>query len=189
MQFLGLSLFLFFILDVVTIIATGMYIGALNAITLVFISIVIGIVLFKISLAKTKKDKLMQSLNKGTFVDDSGFHYLISAVLFIMPGFISDILAILLLIKPIQIYFFIALLKIITFFYKKFLKKNYGYFQQNLNSEFGFAEDLFKNDQDTKPNGKVYDAKFDVEVDDFTDSKDMIEKKSDRKENKRDNKK
>lgn len=181
MQYIGFSLFIFFILDITSIIATGMAIGGLNAITLVFISIIIGIVLFKFSFAKFNQSNSIQIfMTKGQGSTQS-LALLLSALLFIMPGFISDFVALIILIKPVQKLFIMIFTPIIMLLLKKKFKDNFAFFEQSINSEFGFSKDMFENggfsNENTsraKPDGNVYDATFHVEDDENTDDLNKI---------------
>ena len=96
MQKIFLSLILFFVLELVVIIEVGSSIGALNTIFVMFLMMILGVVLIKMRFRQA-----LEGLKNGT-VDTSVFFLPLAGFLFLFPGFISDIIGLLLLIPRIQ---------------------------------------------------------------------------------------
>lgn len=88
---------LFFVVELVVLIQIGSAIGALQCISLMFAAMVLGAVLVKLR-AKALMTQMQESRNvniKLLWLPLAGF-------LFIFPGFISDILAVLVLLPPVE---------------------------------------------------------------------------------------
>ena len=105
--FLGLP-----IIEVFLIIKIGGKIGALNTISLIFLTAFVGIYFAKIEGVKTMKSGLVNFYrNKAPIYEIiSGASIAIAALLLIVPGFISDTIGFLLLIpftRKILIYLFV----------------------------------------------------------------------------------
>lgn len=96
MQKIFLSLILFFVLELIVIIELGSSIGALNTIFVMFLMMILGVVLIKMRFRQA-----IEGLKNGT-VDTSVFFLPLAGFLFLFPGFISDIIGLLLLIPRIQ---------------------------------------------------------------------------------------
>lgn len=96
MQKIFLFLILFFILELVVIIQVGSSIGALNTIAVMFLIMLLGVVLIKMRFRQA-----LEGLKNGN-VDTSVFFFPLAGFLFLFPGFISDILGLLLLIPRVQ---------------------------------------------------------------------------------------
>lgn len=96
MQKIFLSLILFFVLELIVIIEVGSSIGALNTIFVMFLMMILGVVLIKMRFRQA-----LEGLKNGT-VDTSVFFLPLAGFLFLFPGFISDIIGLLLLIPRIQ---------------------------------------------------------------------------------------
>ena len=96
MQKIFLSLILFFVLELIVIIEVGSSIGALNTIFVMFLMMILGVVLIKMRFRQA-----IEGLKNGT-VDTSVFFLPLAGFLFLFPGFISDIIGLLLLIPRIQ---------------------------------------------------------------------------------------
>jgi UPF0716 protein FxsA len=110
--FLGLP-----IIEVFLIIKIGGKIGALNTISLIFLTAFVGIYFAKIEGVKTMKSGLVNFYrNKAPIYEIiSGASIAIAALLLIIPGFISDTIGFLLLIpftRKILIYLFVKKNKI-----------------------------------------------------------------------------
>ena len=110
--FLGLP-----IIEVFLIIKIGGKIGALNTISLIFLTAFVGIYFAKIEGVKTMKSGLVNFYrNKAPIYEIiSGASIAIAALLLIVPGFISDTIGFLLLIpftRKILIYLFVKKNKI-----------------------------------------------------------------------------
>ena len=172
-RFIGLLFFSFFVLDIASIIVLGMSIGAFNAIGCVFASIIIGILLLKFAFARfNRTDKI----NGVMMQNVAPYHMvlLLCGFLFIMPGFVSDILALILTLKPLHKALGFIIKPLMVVLLKKQLKDNYAFFAQNVKSEFGQGtsfsngSDPFGFDADAfakKDSGNVYEANFSVEKD------------------------
>lgn len=96
MQKILLSLVVFFVLELAVIIEVGSSIGAVNTILVMFLMMVLGVFLIKLRFRQA-----MDGLRNGT-VDTSVFFLPLAGFLFLFPGFISDLLGLLLLIPQIQ---------------------------------------------------------------------------------------
>ena len=96
MQKILLSLVVFFVLELAVIIEVGSSIGAVNTILVMFLMMVLGVFLIKLRVRQA-----MDGLRNGT-VDTSVFSLPLAGFLFLFPGFISDLLGLLLLIPQIQ---------------------------------------------------------------------------------------
>ena len=110
--FLGLP-----IIEVFLIIKIGGKIGALNTVSLIFLTAFVGIYFAKIEGVKTMKSGLVNFYrNKAPIYEIiSGASIAIAALLLIIPGFISDTIGFLLLIpftRKILIYLFVKKNKI-----------------------------------------------------------------------------
>tara|TARA_B110001452_G_scaffold185220_1_gene155782 strand:+ start:224 stop:643 length:420 start_codon:yes stop_codon:yes gene_type:complete len=110
--FLGLP-----IIEVFLMIKIGGKIGALNTVSLIFLTAFVGIYFAKIESVKTMKSGLVNFYKNKTPIYEiiSGASIAIAALLLIVPGFISDTIGFLLLIpftRKILIYLFVKKNKI-----------------------------------------------------------------------------
>ena len=110
--FLGLP-----IIEVFLMIKIGGKIGALNTVSLIFLTAFVGIYFAKIESVKTMKSGLVNFYKNKTPIYEiiSGASIAIAALLLIVPGFISDTIGLLLLIpytRKILIYLFVKRNKI-----------------------------------------------------------------------------
>ncbi|WP_295353791.1 FxsA family protein [Succinivibrio sp.] len=96
MQKIFLSLVILFVLEILLLIQIGGYIGGLNVIFLMFAMMVIGAVIIKRCFKR-----VMEQLQQGV-VDIKIIFLPLSGFLFLFPGFISDVLALLLLLPFVQ---------------------------------------------------------------------------------------
>ena len=96
MQKIFLSLVILFVLEILLLIQIGGYIGGLNVIFLLFVMMVIGAVIIKRCFKR-----VMEQLQQGV-VDIKIIFLPLSGFLFLFPGFISDVLALLLLLPFVQ---------------------------------------------------------------------------------------
>ncbi|SFJ76021.1 FxsA family protein [Succinivibrio dextrinosolvens] len=96
MQKLFLTLVILFVLEILLLIQIGGYIGGLNVIFIMFAMMVIGAVIIKRCFKR-----VMEQLQHGV-VDIKIIFLPLSGFLFLFPGFISDILALLLLLPFVQ---------------------------------------------------------------------------------------
>lgn len=130
MQKVILSIFLLFALELVTIIEVGSYIGAINTLLMLFAAFAIGC-----SLIKNRFSKVMRGDLSG-----SGIIVPVAGLLFIFPGFISDLIALVLLFPPVQ-------------------KKFHEHYKAKFGGGFGFS---FRNNVDNPQRnfkkGRVIDA-------------------------------
>lgn len=97
MKKIFISLFVLFILELLVLIQVGSAIGAFETITFMFISMVIGFVLVKLRFKQVILQ--MQQMQR---IDLSIIWIPLAGFLFIFPGFISDVLALLLLVPPVH---------------------------------------------------------------------------------------
>lgn len=100
-------LFLFFVAEVLVIIQVGRATSAFTCISLLFASMVIGFLLIKFSLSRSTT----RSANGLFMMLSSQLNYsLFAGILFIIPGFITDVLGIILLIPWVRgIVFFLVM--------------------------------------------------------------------------------
>ncbi len=127
MKILFLLLILFPILEITIFIISLNFIGLLYSITEILVTFIIGCYLFsknrKILFSYEDNKFNLFKLNNIIFKNKRfSFFSLIGCVLLILPGYISDIVGILLMLKPIQ--FFIIKL-IVTVFKDPFEKNNF----------------------------------------------------------------
>lgn len=88
---------LLFILELLVLIEVGSAIGGFNTLMALFVSTFVGV-----SLIKSRFKALVAQLQSGVF-DVQMLFLPLSGFLFLFPGFISDIIALLLLIPSVQI--------------------------------------------------------------------------------------
>ncbi|MGN1281555.1 MAG: FxsA family protein [Succinivibrio sp.] len=93
MQKFVFSVFLFFVLELATIIQVGTVIGALNTILLLLVFFAIGCSLLR---------RRFSMILRGELPGDGLLFVPVAGILFIFPGFISDVMALLLLLPPVQ---------------------------------------------------------------------------------------
>ena len=127
MKILFLLLILFPILEITIFIISLNFIGLLYSITEILVTFIIGCYLFsknrKILFSYEDNKFNLFKLNNIIFKNKRfSFFSLIGCVLLILPGYISDIVGILLMLKPIQ--FFIIKL-VVTVFKDPFEKNNF----------------------------------------------------------------
>ena len=142
MQKIFLSLILFFVLELIVIIEVGSSIGALNTIFVMFLMMILGVVLIKMRFRQA-----LEGLKNGT-VDTSVFFLPLAGFLFLFPGFISDIIGLLLLIPRIQT-------RCVRFYNDKrddsefftFAKKESDAFFHKGNTIYGTAEHVDNDDE------------------------------------------
>ena len=110
------AFFLLFIgvpaLEVFLMIKIGGKIGALNTVSLIFLTAIIGLYFAKLEGMKTMKSGVMNLYQNKILIDEmiSGASIAIAALLLIIPGFLTDTMGFLLLIpftRKILISFFI----------------------------------------------------------------------------------
>ena len=110
------SFFLLFIgvpaLEVFLMIKIGGKIGALNTVSLIFLTAIIGLYFAKLEGIKTMRSGVMNLYQNKILIDEmiSGASIAIAALLLIIPGFLTDTMGFLLLIpftRKILISFFI----------------------------------------------------------------------------------
>lgn len=103
-RFLPWLILLFPALELWVLIRVGGQIGAFNTVALLFLSIVIGIVILRlrgIHIARTMQAELAAGrLPSGQIADT--FCLMVAGWLFVFPGFISDILGLLLIIPGVR---------------------------------------------------------------------------------------
>ena len=110
LRFLPLLLLLFPALELWVMIRVGTRIGALNTVILVFLSIVIGLALLRlrgVQVAKNMRAELSEGRIPSNPLVDT-FCIMVAGCLFIFPGFISDVIALLLIIPGVR-YLLLAL--------------------------------------------------------------------------------
>ena len=91
------ALLILFILELVVLIQVGSAIGALTTISLMFVAMVIGAFLVKLRFAQIAKQ-----IREEQRFDPSLIWIPLAGFLFIFPGFISDIIALILLLPPVH---------------------------------------------------------------------------------------
>ncbi len=97
MKNIFLSLLALFVLELIVLIQVGSALGALTTISLMFVSMVIGACLVKMRFAQVVKQ-----IREEQRFDPSLIWIPLAGFLFIFPGFISDIIALLLLIPSVR---------------------------------------------------------------------------------------
>ncbi len=99
-RYLLLFLAILPILEIYTLLKVGPYLGAFKTLVLLVTSGVVGATLARIQ-GLLVAQKMQESLNRGLMPAQElvdGFLLLVAGILFIIPGFLSDIVAIFLLI-------------------------------------------------------------------------------------------
>ncbi|KEC58600.1 FxsA family protein [Bartonella quintana] len=92
------------LVEIAGFIFVGKKIGILATLSLVIITTIAGSILLRIqgiSLLKNIQRELIQGRTLKNYLINDGF-IILGAILLILPGFVSDILGILLLIKPVR---------------------------------------------------------------------------------------
>ncbi|WP_273759743.1 FxsA family protein [Bartonella sp. ML70XJBT.G] len=92
------------LIEIAGFIFVGKEIGILATLSLVVLTTIVGAVLLRIqgiSLLKNIQHELIQGRRLENNITDDAF-IIVGAILLILPGFVSDIFGILLLIKPIR---------------------------------------------------------------------------------------
>lgn len=131
-----LFVFALFVVEIVVLIKVGSYLGALTTVSLMFAMMVLGIFLIKV-----RFKILMDALHHEPKVSTSLIWLPLAGVMFIFPGFVSDVLGLLLLIPAVQ-----------HFLSKKFFVKSAVF------GNFTFYEN-FKHDN-SADRGQVIDGEF-----------------------------
>lgn len=94
----------FLLIEIAGFIFVGQEIGILATLSLVILTTIVGVVLLRIqgvSILKNIQSELIQErILEKNIINDTCI--MLSAILLILPGFVSDLLGILLLIKPIR---------------------------------------------------------------------------------------
>lgn len=103
------------LIEIAGFIFVGQEIGILATLSLVILTTIVGVVLLRIqgiSLLKNIQSELIQGRTLENNIIHDAF-IMLSAILLILPGFVSDLLGILLLIKPIRsvVWHFLSSLK------------------------------------------------------------------------------
>ena len=132
-----LSIILVPIIEIYLFIKIGGQIGAFNTISLILITAVVGIIYARYEGLNTLKSGFIQ-LRKNeapTFEMLSGAAIAFSAILLIIPGFVTDIFGFLLIFPPSRKFIFSSLFK------KNFIKKS-----ENNDFIEGDFEDIEDND-------------------------------------------
>ena len=103
------SFFLIFIgipvLEILLMIKIGERIGALNTISLIFLTAIIGIYFAKIQGIKTMQSGLINLYKNEIPINEilAGASIAIAALFLIIPGFFTDFIALLLLFRPTRV--------------------------------------------------------------------------------------
>lgn len=138
---------LFLVAELAVIIKVGSSIGAFNTITLLFCSIVLGVILIKL-----KFKQAMYELHQNLFPRLDLLLWLLAGILFIVPGFISDVVALLLLLTPLR--------RLVA----SFIKKRSG--NSNFMSSFVTSKMSKHDSNSTQQNGpRTIDASYTKVVD------------------------
>ena len=101
-------LFIGFILDLVSIIWMGRVAGVSGTLLLLLMGVVVGLIVFRaagISVAAALRAP-MQDLSSTRGLAGSTLFRVAAAILFMVPGFVSDLIAVAILIPPIQKWIF-----------------------------------------------------------------------------------
>jgi UPF0716 protein FxsA len=92
------------ILEIATFISVGQRIGVWNTIGLVLLATVIGVMVLRYQGMETLR-KITRDLRGNTIAADGiadGFLVVLAAILLIIPGFLSDIVGLVLLLPPVR---------------------------------------------------------------------------------------
>ncbi|WP_332065308.1 FxsA family protein [Bartonella sp. CB189] len=114
------------LIEIAGFIVVGKKIGVLATLSLVILTTIAGSILLRIqgiSLLKNIQHKFIEGHKFKSYIINDTF-IIVSAILLILPGFASDILGILLLIKPVR-----------TIFWYLFLSFNNSHHNNNANTK------------------------------------------------------
>ncbi|WP_332059835.1 FxsA family protein [Bartonella sp. CB74] len=113
------------LIEIASFIFVGKKIGILATLSLIILTTIVGSILLRIqgiSLFKNIQRELIQGRTLENYIINDAF-IIIGAILLIIPGFVSDILGILLLIKPAR--------KIIWYLFLSFNNNTSSYYKNN----------------------------------------------------------
>ncbi|WP_336287686.1 MULTISPECIES: FxsA family protein [unclassified Bartonella] len=122
------------LIEIASFIFVGKEIGILATLSLIILTTVVGSILLRIqgiSILKNIQRELIQGRTLENYIINDAF-IIIGAILLIVPGFVSDILGILLLIKPVR--------KIIWYLFLSFNNNTSSYHKNNDNTKNKFEK-------------------------------------------------
>lgn len=138
------SITLYLCLEIYLIMLIGSAVGAFGVVLLLFLSAILGIYMIRINgwqALNNAQQQLMNGQSPDKPLIDSAIH-IISGILFLIPGFITDIVAILTL-----------------------LPFTHGFMQRKIISNFQFQQFGFKRNYSNN-NDDIYDAEYHEKRDD-----------------------
>ena len=146
------AVFLFIYVELSLLVWVGSHLGILMLILLLIGSSLLGITLIRVrgwySLTRIK-----QQLTQGQLPTDALFgslRWLVAGILFVIPGFVTDILACVLL-SPLGRYLI-----------NTFIRSRFVFFQQNI---FKTDRTLYSSQCNRHNDSEIFDAEFEKEVD------------------------
>lgn len=146
------AVFLFIYVELSLLVWVGSHLGILMLILLLIGSSLLGITLIRVrgwySLTRIK-----QQLTQGQLPTDALFgslRWLVAGILFVIPGFVTDILACLLL-SPLGRYLI-----------NTFIRSRFVFFQQNI---FKTSRTFYSSQDNRQNDSEIFEAEFEKEAD------------------------
>ena len=146
------AIFLFIYVELSLLVWLGSHLGILMLILLLIGSSLLGIVIIRVrgwySLTRIK-----QQLTQGQLPTDALFgslRWLVAGILFVIPGFVTDILACLLL-SPLGRYLI-----------NTFIRSRFVFFQQNI---FKTSRTFYSSQDNRQNDSEIFEAEFEKEAD------------------------
>ena len=146
------AVFLFIYVELSLLVWVGSHLGILMLILLLISSSLLGIVIIRVrgwySLTRIK-----QQLTQGQLPTDALFgslRWLVAGILFVIPGFVTDILACLLL-SPLGRYLI-----------NTFIRSRFVFFQQNI---FKTSRTFYSSQDNRQNDSEIFEAEFEKEAD------------------------
>ena len=146
------AVFLFIYVELSLLVWVGSHLGILMLILLLIGSSLLGITLIRVrgwySLTRIK-----QQLTQGQLPTDALFgslRWLVAGILFVIPGFVTDILACVLL-SPLGRYMI-----------NTFIRSRFVFFQQNI---FKTSRTFYSSQNNPPRDGEIFEAEFEKEAD------------------------
>ena len=156
MQKIFLGILALFVLEILVLIEVGSAIGAVNTILIMFLMMFVGIVLIKL-----KFKQAMMLFSQGQ-MDFSMVLLPIAGFLFLFPGFISDVIALLLLIPQVRV-------KASNFYQNKTHHSNFSFYG-NQKAENGSASS-FKSGRTIDGEATVAEAEVETKIEEKDQAK------------------
>ena len=146
------AVFLFIYVELSLLVWVGSHLGILMLILLLIGSSLLGISLIRIR-GLYSLTRIKQQLTQGQLPTDALFgslRWLVAGILFVIPGFVTDILACLLL-SPLGRYLI-----------NTFIRSRFVFFQQNI---FKTSRTFYSSQDNRQNDSEIFEAEFEKEAD------------------------